>query len=128
MNKERILELADHLERLMDPATETEAGFSMSIWDSEGEDLRGQYPDHSGHDCGTLCCIAGWTERLWPEPDDYAGDILGLSRAMSYDLFEPRESYPDPYTSTPRRAAAVLRHLAATGEVDWSIPEPEVPS
>lgn len=118
MNVERINALADLIEA--QPHSE-EKGFHMN---------------HVVHGCGTPSCIAGWAE--WenegrPASLTFSGEgflenaakYLGIGE-YDYDnkklkatkLFYPGKTY---YYSTPAHAAKVLRHLAATGEVDWSI-------
>ena len=73
-----------------------------------------------------------WSEYLgdyW-----YAAELaetaLGLSEKQATDLFAVNEDSADPQADegepgfiSPKRAAAVLRHLAETGEVDWTIQE-----
>ena len=68
-------------------------------------------------------CICGWTNWLnCKMPDDVqsAREYLGLSRQQAQDLFN---GYPvDMGLERPdsEDASRVLRHLAVTGEVDWS--------
>ncbi len=81
--------------------------------------------------CGTCGCIAGHAlAALAPDdavpasPGFAAAQLLQLSTEQRYDLFEP-----DPGTGlsiarsdvSRDQAVAVLDHLIATGEVDWSI-------
>ena len=87
------------------------------------------------HSCGAPSCMAGW----WAYGAKYDGAdkmgaaaiALNLSRIEESDLFTPGASSPgvdklhdncvSPYDATSAQAARVLRHLAATGEVDWSV-------
>ena len=106
------------------------------------------------HTCGTPACIAGYAYSLAvASVDDEAKDYIEHNRnwynvASSWlndtlepdgytrvaynvltNLFEPRTHTirtDDWYDITPAQAAKVIRHLADTGEVDWSIIEEEV--
>ena len=126
MNKERIRHLADVIERQPDAQAKLGAGFCMRKF---------------FHECGTPACIAGWAHALFSDPVDdalhfrasYSDEILGLSRRQGDLLFEPDNEhayfgavYGETGYVSAKRAAAVLRHLADTGEVDWSV-RPETP-
>lgn len=127
MNKERILALADLIEKQPHTTVEAPSGFSMENW---------------SHDCGTPACIAGWAWAMekakMEDVDDNASDaaqkFLGLGVLTGDSLFEPDlrdtdlalnhhwENHTDLWGHiTPTHAAAVLRHLADTGKVDWSV-------
>lgn len=123
MNKERILALADLIEKQPhQPEFDATSGFDMSC---------------THRDCGTPACIAGWAlweaqgrpESLVEPPglwgiENNAATYLGLSvpevsQPSGYPLFYPPETYK--YEGiTPAQAASCLRHLAETGEVDWA--------
>ena len=85
--------------------------------------------------CSSNACIAGWAvayhgtedrireyrelnygETMIPE---YARELLGLSHVQYKKLFFNSIPYMDR-EPTPAEAARVLRHLAATGNVDWN--------
>lgn len=121
MNKANLLQLADALEHGL-PAMQ----FDMSYW------------LHTT-DCGTAGCIAGHAAILsgkYPTDGSYfetnahdvSNDFLELTDEMSNHLFTPSSdtrgfSY-NLFTYreiTAPMAAAVVRHLAETGEVDWSV-------
>ena len=128
MNKERILALADLIEgqeHTNDWYVGEVHGFNMN---------------KLVYDCGTPSCIAGWA--AWEALDqpkvlktkvfgdsDYiektAAEYLGLEyNSCNADKGCYRLFYPNtPVYSdiTPIMAATVLRHLAETGEIDWSI-------
>ena len=114
MNSERILELADIIEAQPDVPSGAPAGFNMK-W--------------VHHSCGTPSCIAGWAETLeWSTGN--LGQDLGVTLARADDIIMPisREAHfraePDrPGYITAAHAAAMLRNLARTGEVDWSVTE-----
>lgn len=130
MNVENINLVADTIE---DHAKRGEGlrgvGFNMSVYGFTVADCR---PDHID-DCGTVACIAGWAclialpgianleqfeEDTGEILEDFAADFLGLDWDKSGALFLPDEpAWPD---ITPMQAVRVLRHLAKTGEVDWS--------
>ena len=117
MNRERILELADHIEKLEHyphPLLPNKSPdyFSMDTWQ---------------FDCGAPACLAGHACHLWGgRPGniaDHARDALDLDRSTAAELFAPApgyREYSDFYLSiTPAMAATVLRNLALTGEVVW---------
>jgi len=128
MNREMILKVADAIEAAAKPEAKPTLGFNMGDWVSN------RHYDVSGHFCGTTACIAGWTlavsgqELSAEDSAQYLGirneaeAILGLSCDKAEDLFV---NYPDFSDPTPSQAAAVLRHLAETGEVNWSLSKAE---
>jgi hypothetical protein len=77
-------------------------------------------------------CICGHALRMFRERWSYVGGwesqlsagagLLGLSIEQARELFVPinRAKSNDPYTH-PQDAARVVRYLAATDTVDWSI-------
>lgn len=82
------------------------------------------------HNCGTPCCIAGWACAEKIEAGESiashyvtAAVSLGLSLSKATSLFEP-PFHLDWDSISPAHAAAVLRNLADTGEVDWSVGAP----
>jgi hypothetical protein len=125
MNKERILKLADIIEKQPHTTPQQPDGFTMSNWT---------------HDCGTPACICGWANHelnketssdIWLGDDRVAAEWLGLDIDTAGSLFEPsRERDSNPWATdwwdeiTPAHAAAVLRNLAETGKVDWSVGAP----
>lgn len=129
MNKERILTLADIIEAQPHTGVDAEKGFNMNS-------ILHNY-------CNTPCCIAGWA--VWeaqgrPERVDRYKYETGLEIPAAEYLEMPldpqhdcgsamRLFYPDDdeindrnyQDLQPSEAAKVLRHLAETGKVDWSI-------
>lgn len=58
--------------------------------------------------------------------EDFA-EFFGLSHRMAEDLLYP-EDHTGAYDATPAQGAEVLRHLAATGNLDWHrAMQPEAP-
>lgn len=123
MNRENILAVADAIEKHSIP----DLGFNMVDYLATSEQLKSwEAEDHSGHNCGTTGCIAGWAvaveEGGLPEKRagykffEQAADFLGLSDRTSNHLFL---DYPSSSLVKPKHAVSVLRHLAETGEVDW---------
>lgn len=107
MNKENILKLAEHIEKLP-PDRYRQLVFSR---------------------CGLPQCIAGhaldlsgdwdWRVERWNEDKYLAQYWLGLSDVQADALFagEPvGMGWTEPSVDD---AASTLRHLAETGEVDW---------
>jgi hypothetical protein len=119
MNTDRIRHLADVIEAQPHTTLAAESGFNMNNWT---------------HTCGTPACICGWTNYVRTGDDEgFLGDVsaaahyLGISGRQAEELFSPEETGEDGdnFLSwsdiTPAHAAAVLRHLAETGRVDWSV-------
>jgi hypothetical protein len=116
MNVERILELADLIEKQPHTTEEADDGFSM---------------DWFTHDCGTPSCIGGWAIFLQSRDrkildvvsesggkfSEVAASVLGLGEFEASELFFP--TIVDMDQITPADAAYTLRHLAKTGEVVW---------
>lgn len=99
-------------------------------------------------ECQTSCCIAGAAvqffgdmeqmsnsaalrsgdaetgakELSWYEVSDQAADLLGLSAGDDRALFVPSLRFGGdlPDYNDPAWAARTIRHLIATGEVDWN--------
>jgi hypothetical protein len=121
MNVENILRLADAIEK----RSIAGLGFNMMNW------IDTTLPDVAGHPCGTAACIAGWayilnTGRMQEHSDEplwvTAQKLLGLDVEDADNLFEPGN--PDTWADiTDQQAVRTLRHLAATGEVNWNLPE-----
>lgn len=124
MNTERILALADLIEKQPHTTQEAPEGFTMVNWN---------------HDCGTPACIAGWACHvalggavvLDINIEQTARRFLGLDAAEADALFEPdlRSDFEKEHgfisstdvwdDITPDHAARTLRRLAKTGKVDW---------
>ena len=126
MNKENILKVADGIEKHSVP----DLGFNMRFFCielAEIDDGNEGVADHSGHDCGTVACIAGWSNAIRtggrPEeidPDEEA-EWLGLSQGRADALFFPHLPREEWAAISQDQAIRTLRHLAETGEVDWSV-------
>lgn len=116
MRTGRIYRLANFIEKLPPKLFDMNSG------------MTGKLPNHT---CGTAACIAGWAGHLWPEECHHSltenGEelawsyhktrrALGISKESAVTLF-----YDYPLSCSRQHAAAVLRHLAKTGKVDWSI-------
>jgi hypothetical protein len=126
MNAESILRVADAIEK----HEIADLGFNMNDWVSS------KYPDKSGHNCGTSACIAGYAVAAFDGMDEVerinsltedekieqffgrAREIFDMDTEDADDLMVFFSGDP-----TPLKAARTLRHLAATGEVNWNLPE-----
>lgn len=114
--RERVAYLRDFLRRLPPER------FDMTEW------AYGVGYDAMGHetvlaDCGTRCCIGGWTNTLWPEElglfdGPRAMGTLGLSVDLGRELFFGNGV---SRTISNLGAANVLDHYLATGKIDWSV-------
>lgn len=119
MNTENILKLADII-----------AAQPWACYNDENPDfVHGYYQGCFYHSCGTAACIAGFATAVsrgdvsakisnlsTSDVKHIAQAFLGLDRERASQLF-----YHGPNDASPELAAAVLRNLAATGEVDWEI-------
>ena len=119
MNKKRILALASVIETM--PHVMADRGYVVG------------FNMHSyTHNCGTPACIAGFAVMLAEKKSPnykikvadrqfshMAGRFLGITIEQTAILFFPRHKKREEIT--PAEAAATLRNLAETGEVDWSI-------
>lgn len=130
MNKERLLQLANVLE-----SDKAAKHFNMDFFFSHDGYVQPSVPvsinkELEGH-CGSVACIAGWTVGhfhpdgiLFPfEISQQAAWLLGLDNIQKIKLFTPgvpESNEFDPYKASAKQAAKVVRHLAETGEVDWS--------
>lgn len=151
MNVELLTNIAEWLEAGA-PEARHGFGFDMRWWKMTG-DAMDPFEDESRETCGTTCCIAGAAIELsgvmlnfseWAEGTDCSATarrVLGLTEEQALSLFDP---WLDDYWSRPnlmdmllfdevglrkpidpRAAAKVVRHLIATGEVDWFKAMPE---
>ncbi len=140
MHVERIRRLADHLESLPDTHQ-----LSMSRIVETGSFASTFNMHRFVHPCGTAACIGGWAvnqmlcdvglkRKVINQHEKVAHTAqlyLGLDLEKANELFAPRNdhaSYRETNAEgykfiTAKRAATVLRHLADTGEVDWSATE-----
>lgn len=143
MNKSRILLVADAIEQHSIPWL----GFNMHNYISVTNLRNGTIlEDHTGHNCNTVACIAGWTNAIrlklteTAHPSAFTEDSstvvwLGLSGLTDQfgdsdvtRLFYAR-NHPDYETLgsavwrtiTAEQAVRTLRHLAETGKVDWTV-------
>ena len=143
MNVERINQLADDLDKVQ---AVNASQFNMSNWGyamfegiSAFDSM--ESPTISTDDlirqCGSAGCLAGWTALLYGQPLNannpqvFASQYLELNEVVTDELFTPKEHNEDEDDDanfgsliygdiTAGRAAKVLRHLAATGDVDWN--------
>lgn len=132
MNKANILRVADAIEK--GELVKRGIGFNMEEFIS-GAGIQSDPPTDHFRKCSTVACIAGWAYSIsHPRRNirslagtttisEGAAHWLGLDDDTAMDLFVPTEIY-DFATITPAHAVAVLRHLAETGEVDWSVGAP----
>lgn len=131
MNKKRLTALADWLEA---GAPHQHIRFTMTtflrLFDKDGNDVS-LFADTKDV-CSTACCMAGALVQTYA-PEQLAQDghvkippiktiaqrIAGLNEKQADALFIP---VTIPYVDvTPQKAAQVVRHLLATGNVDWRV-------
>lgn len=131
MNKERMLQLADHLERVHEDNFFMPKIFSGA--DVENDSLV-SWPNLSEPHCGTTACVAGHAVHLFAtneQKSTVAGDIgfsiavaeevLGLSESTAHLLFhgvwETKKSVvADWHDMTAKEAATEIRHIVEKGE------------
>jgi len=132
MNREMILRVADAIEAAAKPEAKPEIGFNMGSFYSDDA----YEEDRTGHACGTTACIAGWAMSLEGVPLKsievmpfetavrLGAEVLGIDDLeIAGELFSTSDPRLDLDRITPSQAVSVLRHLAGTGDVDWSIAE-----
>lgn len=129
MNKERLLKVADAIEASLKPEAKPVAGFNMRFYSARNEVTT---PDHTGHGCGTVCCVAGWTTivRSGVVPSGIVEDDLVMDIELNWleldynqtDLFYPWSVLTSEWSNIPaEQAVRTIRHLVETGVVDWTI-------
>jgi hypothetical protein len=128
MNKNRLLLLADMIENSTPPAAQPDLHFNLGSYYALVADFDFEHPEHpSSHTCGAIACIAGWAcfvfdpetnNHNWGNIPGQARHLLDLDRHMATLLFTPPH-VADFELVENWEAAAVLRNLVATGEVDW---------
>jgi hypothetical protein len=130
MNRDKVLMVADAIENAT-LAKDIGVGFNMRDF----YDLRARC-DQTGHSCGTTACTAGWAWLMFKDKDSIdhtlpdeielqAAELLGLTEAEADNLFFGVDCGKRLTDITTGDAIKVLRHLADTGEVDWTIIEKE---
>lgn len=133
MNKAKVLTLANAIEAgiILDRETAEPIGFNMDTYKMYVAAWPALYKDQSKRGCNTVCCLAGSARELWPEVNPAPGDeaatfrraqaALGLTTSEAASLFKPTGIEHRWHKVTASKAVRVLRHLAKTGRVDWSI-------
>jgi len=136
VNKANVLRLANAIE-----GHALDLGFNMTFWVTRvGRDSSTHHGDeivdHSGHNCNTVACIGGWVDALIladagapisrsaiEDVPSYDGkDFLDLTPEQFFQLTSPKQKIAGPWEDiTQEKAVRVLRHLAETGKVDWSV-------
>lgn len=118
VNKANCLYLAALIERQPHAEAYDKHGFNMHAYN---------------HDCGTPSCICGFAFSLLHPGEDLrkvkeetvervGAEYLGLDKWQTSGLFYP--DHPLQWcTITPQQAAATLRHLGETGQVEWQLCE-----
>jgi hypothetical protein len=124
MNKERLLLLADMIENKRPPSVQPDLDFHMAMFWEAPEDKGFGPEDPEYHTCGTSACIAGWAVATFGSGTTNQKEIfrearvlLNLTEGQADGLFLPA----DPDDHATKIAPTVMRHLVATGEVDWDI-------
>lgn len=126
----RINKVADAIEQAIYNEN-TRLGFNMGyFWLTKIDPRDKKRMDMTGHSCGTVACIAGWTNKVSKRLSltkgprrrshyNVAKEWLGLDDITARLLFVPLLGLG--IDNTPARTAvAVLRKFAKTGEIDWT--------
>lgn len=115
MNKKNVLRLANAIEAA--ELASRGIGFNMALIEGDASDSG--LTDLSGHNCGTVCCIAGYAQKLFNASS--ASEALGIdgNGPLARDLFMPVGYSATPKSFTVPRAVSMLRNFAATGNVEW---------
>lgn len=122
MNTDRILTLARAIDNNVAVYEGQLVDFNMDEWITPMEDVEGRRAPK----CGTAACIGGHAEILFNPSNiggfvDNAAELLGLDHDTADALFFPVYYKRRWDRITRAKAARVLRHLAKTGNVDWSV-------
>jgi hypothetical protein len=133
MRKDVVLAVADAIEN----HSRADLGFNMGHYISHAD--WGSDGDKSGHNCGTVACVAGWTVAIFNEKGEKRDLSLSILKRLDFDdtivsratdamdihsedaeqLFHPADRFTWE-SITPAKAASVLRHFAETGMVEWT--------
>lgn len=142
LNKEKLHKFADMIEQ--------EKHVNFDNVDNPRDEMTGFNMGMVFHTCGTPACLAGYmcatavSDGFLPVQDFMNGGTSAYLKAGAWMHDVPVEEYyregtyyfnlfePDSRIAgknwddiTPQDAAKVIRHLADTGEVDWSIIQEE---
>lgn len=126
--KERLHFVADMIERAA--LAKENIGFNMGKWKMRASPRHG-LDDKTGHRCGTIACISGWTGILedgnesdgMPRRSKYLLKLTDLeARALFYGRGRTEFKIED---LTDKQAVSVLRHFADHGEVRWDLFRPD---
>jgi hypothetical protein len=123
MNIELLTKIAEWLEQGGD---EQAFGFGFNMRDYFHNDDPDAETDTEPF-CNSTCCIAGAAVALSRSLkvsgayQTLGAQALGLDELTSMRLFHAPGSGQELRDISPQRAARVVRHLIATGNVDWSI-------
>jgi|SRR6185437_12340722 len=117
MNRKNIKALIKALESGPVKIDGKKVGFNMNYW----IDRAPRSQDRSGHNCGTVACLGGWTDILFNRDGAAINtrDCLGLNYNQGIDLFYPSVSKGWGNITLPE-AITTLKKLLRTGKVDWS--------
>lgn len=136
MNRELVLELADRIEGIP-PQKFSMGSYVSTVWGGSTLAATDTW-ERIERDCETAACVAGWAvahahvtrpdhpalrelKRRHVSFETGAANLLEIGRDTQIALFRP-DGFDNPNlekTFTPKRAAAVLRHFAETGVVEW---------
>jgi len=132
----KMLELADFLEKCSPPVAMNAFITMKERYGINGRNVMKWYPDEyvpkpkdrtlikkdvveNGNECGTACCIAGWTAVRWGTGKHAGDDIhgfavekLGIDDEIAHNLFYPNDfehSNKIHPTVQRKRAIQVLR-------------------
>ena len=130
MNRDRILQLADHIEGL-EVVTTWKHARRMHLTDNPGEHHETFTMETKAYGCGAPACMLGWANHLAGRhpgaPMEITSDWLGISdwdtlRALYIPELDHAHYAMGPTKHghiTAKQAAWTLRNLAETGEVVW---------
>ena len=118
LNIDNILDLADFVESLpKDDMSETAIPFTVER-DNFGFNMG--YWTCTGTKCASVGCIGGAAQVMFKRDVSTA---LGITLDERQELCYPTLAHLNLYYNdiTPAMAAKVLRNLALTGRIDWSV-------
>lgn len=139
MNAENILKVADAIEKHSVVGLAFHMNYSYETDKEELESRLSLSPDQKrmGSECGAVACFIGWTNSVIPTKGTEVTNTAAAAKKLGFEGGAPFGSpayslfYPDTdiwdlrgngYDDiTPEQGVRVLRHLAATGKIDWSV-------
>lgn len=119
MNTERLLRVADRIESAPDFNMDRFFHPCGSPSCIGGHVIADAFPDYQENLPGDLTRLSEEVGVAIPSYTAVAAKLLDITEGLAYSLFLPAAH--TPYMLSSHEVAGVLRHLAKTGELNWSV-------